>query len=54
MEQMIRRIIRAAVESFPINRTKKAEILQRLTKENLHGGEHHEPRSVWKNHSRGK
>ena len=43
MEQMIRRIIRAAVESFPINRTKKAEILQRLTKENLHGGEHHEP-----------
>lgn len=42
MEQMIRRIIRAAVESFPINRTKKAEILQRLTKENLHGGEHHE------------
>ena len=24
MEQMIRRIIRAAVESFPINRTKKS------------------------------
>lgn len=42
MEQMIRRIIRAAVESFPINRTKKVEILQKLTKENLHGGEHHE------------
>lgn len=42
MEQIIRRIIRAAVESFPINRTKKAEILQKLTKENLHGGEHHE------------
>jgi hypothetical protein len=40
MEQILRRIIRAAVESFPI--TKKVEILQKLTKENLHGGEHHE------------
>lgn len=42
MEQILRRIIRAAVESFPIDRKKKADILQKLTKENLHGGEHHE------------
>ena len=42
MEQIIRRIIRAAVESFPIDRKKKADILQRLTKEKFHGGEYHE------------
>lgn len=42
MEQMIRRIIRAAVESFPIDRKKKADILQKLTKEKSFGGEHHE------------
>lgn len=42
LEQMIRRIIRAAVESFPIDRTKKADILQRLIGEKLAGGEHHE------------
>ena len=42
MEQMIRWLIRAAVESFPIDRKKKAEILKRLTERNLHGGEYHE------------
>ena len=42
MEQMIRRLIRAEVESFPIDRKKKAEILKRLTERNLHGGEYHE------------
>lgn len=42
MEQMIRRFIRVAVESFPIDRKKKAEILKRLTERNLHGGKHHE------------
>ena len=42
MEQIIRRLIRAAVESFPIDRKKKADILQRLTKETAQGGEHHE------------
>lgn len=42
MEQILRRIIRAAVESFPIDRKKKADLLQRLIKEKPHGGEHHE------------
>ena len=42
MEQMIRRLIRAAMESFPIDRKKKADILRKLTKEKPFGGEHHE------------
>ena len=42
MEQMIRRLIRAAVESFPIDRNKKADSLRKLTKEKPFGGEHHE------------
>lgn len=42
MEQIIRRLIRAAVESFPIDRKKKADLLQRLTNKTAQGGEHHE------------
>lgn len=42
MEQILRRLIRAAVESFPIDRKKKADLLQRLTNKTVQGGEHHE------------
>lgn len=42
MEQIIRRLIRAAVESFPIDGKKKADLLRRLTSKTAQGGEHHE------------
>lgn len=42
MDQIIRRIIRTAVESFPIDPKKKAELLNWLIKGKTHGGEHHE------------
>lgn len=34
LEAMIKRIIRAAIESFPIDEKKKAELLKQIMKEN--------------------
>ena len=42
MERMIQRLIRAAVESFPIDPRRKADILRRLIKGKSGGGEYHE------------
>lgn len=41
MEQILRWMIRVAVESFPINQKKKEDILQRLAQEKTRGGERH-------------
>ena len=43
MDQIIRCLIRAAIESFPIHEKKRAEMLHRIRKGKQCGGKHNVP-----------